>query len=326
MKRLYFFVLALLVCCLSAQAAFNKFTVGCFTYTETMASELDKAAAVIAEAGESVDYVEPYSGYIYPKRPGIAQSGELVIPESVSYDGKTYIVTDIGDLGYCPNITALSIPKTVTYLIKFFMNAPLLERITVAEGNTDYDSRDDCNAIIETATNTLVMGCKSTTIPATVTSIGEGAFQNCTGLTNIIIPEGVTSIGEGAFRDCMGLTSVTFPASVTSIEASAFRACISLTDIYISGGLQTEIYDSYKRVKCTIHVDNEASLDYYLSKGYKAVLDGGANGVETPHAATAASAVTGCYDLGGHRVSQPVTHGVTVVRHADGTTRKVMSR
>ena len=74
-----------------------------------------------------------------------------------------------------------------------------LTSITVEKGNTKYDSRDNCNAIIETNTNKLIAGCKNTTIPNSVTSIGGFAFEGCSGLTSITIPNSVTSIGERAF-------------------------------------------------------------------------------------------------------------------------------
>ena len=105
--------------------------------------------------------------------------------------------------------------------------------IIVENGNTSFDSRNNCNAIIETATNTLIAGCKNTTIPNSVTSIGNGAFDGCSGLTSVMIPNSVTSIGEWAFSYCTGLTSVTIPNSVTSIGREAFRDCSSLTSLKI---------------------------------------------------------------------------------------------
>ena len=98
-----------------------------------------------------------------------------------------------------------------------------------------YDSRDNSNTLIETKTNTLILGCKSTKIPSSVTSIGSAAFQFCEGLTSITIPEGVTSIGESAFEGCSGLTSIEIPSSVTSIGNYAFVDCIGLKDVYYTG-------------------------------------------------------------------------------------------
>ena len=68
-----------------------------------------------------------------------------------------------------------------------------------------------------------------------VTSIGDHAFWDCSGLTSVTIPDGVTSIGGGAFWDCAALTSVTIPGSVTNVGQDAFYNCSSLTDIYYGG-------------------------------------------------------------------------------------------
>ena len=96
-----------------------------------------------------------------------------------------------------------------------------------------YDSRNNCNAIVESATNTLMFGCKNTIIPNSVTSIGRDAFSWCSGLTSISIPNSVTSIGYAAFSWCSGLTSITIPNSVTSIGEGAFYGCDVLTSITI---------------------------------------------------------------------------------------------
>ncbi len=69
-------------------------------------------------------------------------------------------------------------------------------------------------------------------IPDNVTSIGNSAFKECSGLTSIIIPNGVTSIGDGAFRGCSGLTSIVIPFGVTSIGSSAFLGCNKLVEVY----------------------------------------------------------------------------------------------
>ena len=145
-------------------------------------------------------------------------------------------VTSIGEDTFsgCSGLTSVTIPNSVTSIGNYaFYGCSGLTSIAVESENSKYDSREDCNAIIETAKNTLISGCKTTVIPNSVTSIGDWAFRGCTGLTSVIIPNSVTSIGEAAFRDCSGLTSVTIPNSVTSIGKSAFSGCSGLTSVTI---------------------------------------------------------------------------------------------
>ena len=106
-----------------------------------------------------------------------------------------------------------------------------MKGIKVDAGNTKYDSRNNCNAIIETASNTLIAGCKNTIIPNSVTRIGGYAFSGCTGLTSVTIPNSLTSIGYHMFANCSGLTSVTIPNSVTSIGDYAFSGCSGLAEV-----------------------------------------------------------------------------------------------
>ena len=149
----------------------------------------------------------------------------IVIPNSVTsiedwtfYDcaGLTSIVipnsvTSIGRWAFdgCTGLTSINIPNSVTSIgYNAFFNCPELTSIVVESGNPIYDSRNNCNAIIETASNTLILGCKNTIIPNSVTAISYNAFFNCTGLTSIVIPNSVTSIGQSAFAWCSGLTDV----------------------------------------------------------------------------------------------------------------------
>ncbi len=120
-----------------------------------------------------------------------------------------------------------------------FGGCSALKSIVVESGNRRYDSREGCNAIIETATNTLIAGCQNTKIPHSVTTIGFAAFVGCKGLTNITIPNGVTTIGEDAFFDCENLTGITIPNSVTTIGDYAFSSCENLTSITIPNGITT---------------------------------------------------------------------------------------
>jgi hypothetical protein len=123
-----------------------------------------------------------------------------------------------------------------------FYNCGGLTSIIVDKENSVYDSRDNCNAIIETATNRLIKGCKNTIIPNSVTGIVNGAFNNCTGLTSIEIPNSVTEIGSSAFSGCTGLTSITIPSSVKYIEGYTFEGCTGLTSIYLFSATPATIY------------------------------------------------------------------------------------
>ena len=145
-------------------------------------------------------------------------------------------VTSIGNHAFssCYSLTSITIPAGVTSIgSEAFGHCPKRETITVDENNTVFDSRENCNAIIETSSNTLITGCKSTTIPDSVTSIGDYAFYDCESLTSITIPDSVTSIGSDAFSNCSSLTSVTIGNSVTSIGDYAFYYCEDLTSITI---------------------------------------------------------------------------------------------
>ena len=151
----------------------------------------------------------------------------ITIPNSVTSIGNSAFVS-------CAGLTSITIPNSVTSIGgRAFGWCDGLASIIVELGNSVYDSRNNCNAIIETSTNKLIAGCKNTVIPNSVTSIGDYAFAGCYGLTSITIPNSVTSIGNSAFVSCAGLTSITIPNSVTSIGDYAFEGCDGLTSITI---------------------------------------------------------------------------------------------
>ena len=182
-----------------------------------------------------------YNKHLFIKLP-TSYSGAYTIP-----DGIRIIAFDAFD--GCNNLTSIEIPSSVTKIEKSaFRNCANIASIVVETGNTKYDSRHNCNAIIETASNTLIVGCKNTIIPVSVISIGDWAFSYCKGLTSVTIPEGVTSIGAHAFQYCKSLVSIAIPSSVKSIGQFAFQYCKSLVSITIPDSVQDIATDAFDEI------------------------------------------------------------------------------
>ncbi|MBP5714132.1 MAG: leucine-rich repeat protein [Prevotella sp.] len=140
----------------------------------------------------------------------------------------------------CSSLKRIIIPASVNSISgDSFSGCTGLIAIDVLEGNETYDSRNGCNAIISTADNELIQGCRETVIPSDVTSIGEDAFSYMTNIIHVSVPEGVTILKWGAFTGCNGLKSVTLPNSLTTIETYGFNYCVSLEEVSIGKGIIT---------------------------------------------------------------------------------------
>lgn len=135
----------------------------------------------------------------------------------------------------CSTLTAISIPASVTAIGRnAFSGCTGLRSLTVAAGNPIYDSRDSCNAIIATKTQTLIVGCAATVIPASVTYIDAEAFAGCTTLTAITIPAAVKGISRSAFDGCTGLQSLTvLRRTPPTVAVDAFRAVDPSIPVYV---------------------------------------------------------------------------------------------
>ena len=191
------------------------------------------------------------------KNYSLIYSGDVVIPSNVTFEGVTYTVVAIGSAFYnsnlmtsitipssvtsiggnafyqCIGLTSINIPSSVTSIgNNAFSGCTGLTSIIVDGENNKYDSRENCNAIIETSSNKLVIGCQNTIIPSSVISIGSYAFAGCAGITSINIPENVTSIGDEAFYGCTDLTSITIYTNNIGLGSRVFSNCYRINTIY----------------------------------------------------------------------------------------------
>lgn len=139
----------------------------------------------------------------------------------------------------CISLTSIHIPANVTYIDanSFRGIGDYLTAITVDPTNTTFNDGGGSNAIIKTATNSLIFGCNDTVIPSTVVEIGWNAFYGCSGITSLNLPSGLKRIQSSAFANCTSLSSATLPLGLELIESAVFENCTSLSSISIPSGV-----------------------------------------------------------------------------------------
>lgn len=161
---------------------------------------------------------------------------EIAIPESVT-------TIEYGAFQGCEKIKKIYIPANVNSIKMPFSRCEELTEIKVDDMNKVYDSRENCNAIIETETNTLIAGCKASTIPPTVAVIGDSAFCSFDAIVDFVVPEGVKEIGNNAFHSCYNLKSIKLPDSLVKIGYYAFYWCRALSRLELPANV-TEVHAS----------------------------------------------------------------------------------
>ena len=158
----------------------------------------------------------------------------------------------------CTSLKHIYIPASVIHIGEgAFGGCDSLESIVVDAGNKVYDSREGCNAIVNTFYDALEVGCKASTIPSTVKLIAEGAFDTSRTLTSIEIPPHVTKIGRNAFRET-GLKAVTIPSSVVYIGEKAFDNCPELSSITVHP--ENMRYDSREGCDAIIETASDTAI------------------------------------------------------------------
>ena len=222
-------------------------------------------------------------------------SGDIVIPETVEYEGVSCNVTSISDRAFfqCYSLTSMRIPSSVTSVgNQAFFGCSGLTSMTIPNSVTSIGSEAffSCSYLTSVSIPNSVTSigggafsnCSrltSVTIPNSVTSISYYTFSDCSGLTSVTIPNSVTAIGNNAFYGCTGLTTVTIGNSVTEINSQAFANCEELTDVYCLAekvpSISSDAFDGSYINYATLHVP-EASVAAYQStapwSGFKAIV------------------------------------------------------
>lgn len=166
------------------------------------------------------DWVESVDGVLK-----ITYYDDFIVPEFIPINGENYGVTEIGECTFIKSMESLYIPASVSkiddYAYTYIPNSPTL-KIQVSKDNKFYDSRENCNAIIETKTDKLICACKNSVIPNSVKVIGKNSFEGCT-IENVIIPNAIVEIESEAFLLCKSLKAVTINNKEARVHKLAFE-------------------------------------------------------------------------------------------------------
>lgn len=197
---------------------------------------------------------------------------EIIIPESVIEIGE-------GAFSRCWNIRHLEIPKNVKLIEEgAFAGCTELRSISVDSDNPVYDSRDNCNAIIQKSNNKLMVGCPATVFPKSVTEIGSFSFAYLYWMNKFVVQDGISVIGDYSFVGCEDLLMISLPQSTISIGQGAFENCSALKSIFIPRWVKSiglEAFNGCQRL-LTISVD-ENNVHYDSRENCQAIIESATN-------------------------------------------------
>ena len=238
MKKVLFMVVMTAMACISAKA--YDFSVDGFYYEIT-----DRAGLFVSVVNGDLKY-----------------SGDLIIPNTVDYDGNTYTVTEMGSSTFidCLGLTSIVINdqiKTIPYYA--FAGCSNLEKVTLGKKVERFGMRAfmNCTSLSSINLNDNIVafegggtfaGCTSLTnvvIGSNVRKMEGSEFSGCTDLKTLEIHEGATVIGSESFEGCTALKQVDIPNSVQELGSSAFNGCTSLESVVIGDNVKTIPYYAF---------------------------------------------------------------------------------
>lgn len=284
--------------------------------TTVFASLLTMSAQTFEAGGiyyKVLSEAESVCSVTYPSTGQTLYSGEIIIPEKVLYNEKSYQVTSVDAYAFSesPELTGVTLPSSVNSLGRnSFSDCGALQKVSLPLTLKDLPQSCflGCSSItgvalpgqLETIGASAFSGCSSLSsigIPASVVTIGDGAFQRCSTLEEIKLPDNVKMLGEGAFKDCSALVSIEFPESLSEIPANSCLACTSLSNLILPSSLYTIGENAFRGCTSLAEVTFPSSLQKIENHAFELCTELGDINFETENLEIGDFGFSSCYSL-----------------------------